>query len=200
VSRRGLFVTFEGGEGAGKSTAIAGAARELQAQGRSVIVTREPGAGEFGAAIRSLLLDSADVTARSELFLFLADRANHCAQIVEPALRSGATVLCDRYADSTLVYQGIVRGLDEAFVRAANVFATNGLVPDLTLLLDVPPEVGLGRLTERNRLDREPLAFHKQVREGFLRLARNEPNRWKIIDATQGSDAVLACVLTEIGP
>ena len=200
VSRRGLFVTFEGGEGAGKSTAIIGAAHALKAQGRSVLVTREPGAGVLGAAIRALLLDSAEVTARSELFLFLADRANHCAQIVEPALLRGDIVLCDRHADSTLVYQGIVRGLDEPFVRAANTFATNGLAPDLTLLLDVPPEVGLARLAEKNRLDREPLQFHRRVREGFLRLAREEPNRWRIIDATQDSHAVLACVLAEIRP
>jgi len=195
-----LFVTFEGGEGAGKSTVATGAAQVLRAKGRSVLVTREPGAGELGAAIRTLLLDSGDVTDRTELFLFLADRANHCAQIVEPALGRGEIVLCDRHADSTLVYQGIVRGLDEKFVRAANVFATHGLVPDLTLLLDVPPEIGLARHAEKNRLDREPLQFHRRVREGFLRLARDEPHRWRIIDATQDPEAVLACVLAEIRP
>ena len=200
VSRRGLFVTFEGGEGAGKSTAIAGAAEALRTQGRQVLETREPGAGEFGAAVRSLLLDSADVDARSELFLFLADRANHCTQIIEPALGRGEIVLCDRHADSTLVYQGIVRGLDQAFVRAANTFATGGLTPDLTLLLDVPAEEGLSRLAEKNRLDREPLNFHRRVRDGFLELAREETQRWRIIDATQEASAVLACVLAEIRP
>ena len=175
MSRRGLFVTFEGGEGAGKSTAIAGAARVLRAEGRHVVETREPGAGDFGAAVRRLLLDSHEVTDRSELFLFLADRATHCATIIEPALGRGEIVLCDRHADSTIVYQAIVRGLDERFVREANAFATNGLSPDLTLLLDLPPEVGLGRPAEKNRLHREPLQFHRRVREGFLRLARDEP-------------------------
>jgi dTMP kinase len=200
VSRRGLFVTFEGGEGAGKSTAIAGAAQVLRAQGRHVLETREPGAGEFGAAVRALLLDSDHMTARSELFLFLADRANHCAKIVEPALGRGEIVLCDRHADSTVVYQAIVRGLDEKFVREANTVATEGLVPDLTLLLDLPAEVGLSRLEEKNRLDREPLSFHRRVRDGFVRLARDEPKRWRVIDATQDSRAVLACVLAEIRP
>ncbi|MHB8636615.1 MAG: dTMP kinase [Fimbriimonadaceae bacterium] len=200
MSRRGLFVTFEGGEGVGKSTAISGAAQALRSTGRRVLKTREPGAGAFGAAVRTLLLDSNHITDRSELFLFLADRANHCVQVIEPALARGEIVLCDRHADSTVVYQSIVRGLDETFVRAANAFATNGLVPDLTLLLDAPAEAGLSRLGSKNRLDREPLDFHRQVREGFLRLAQNEPDRWRTIDATQDVQAVLACVLAEIGP
>jgi len=200
VSRRGLFVTFEGGEGAGKSTAIAGAAEALRDEGRQVIVTREPGAGEFGAAVRKLLLDAGDVPPVSELFLFLADRANHCQRIVAPALERGELVLCDRYADSTLVYQGLVRGLDEPFVRQANAIATGGLVPDRTLLLDIPPEIGLSRLAEMNRLDREPAEFHRRVRDGFLRLARAEPGRWRILDATQDSQVVLACALAEIRP
>lgn len=200
MSRRGLFVTFEGGEGAGKSTVIAAAAEALRAAGSSVLVTREPGAGEFGAAVRALLLDYGAMPARSELFLFLADRANHCEHIVRPALERGEVVLSDRHADSTLVYQGLVRGLDEVFVRAANAFAVNGLRPDRTFLLDVPPEVGLGRRAETNRLDREPLEFHERVRAGFLQLADEEPNRWRIIDAMQSPRAVLDCVLAQIQP
>jgi dTMP kinase len=200
VVKRGSFVTFEGGEGAGKSTAISSAAAALRERGCSVLVTREPGSGEFGAKIRAMLLESEEVTPRVELFLFLADRAYHCRNVLEPALARGDIVLCDRYADSTLVYQGLVRGLDESFVRAANAFATNGLLPDLTLLLDVPAEVGLARLRKKNRLDREPVEFHRRVREGFLRLAGEEPDRWRIIDASQKPTAVLACVLAEIRP
>ena len=195
-----MFITFEGGEGAGKSTVIAGAAEALRTQGITVLTTREPGAGELGLAIRSLLLDQAGMPAESELFLFLADRANHCAQVVQPALHRGEMVLCDRHADSTLVYQSFVRGLDEGFVRAANAFATRGLNPNLTFLLDLPAELGLSRLKEKNRLDREPLEFHQNVREGFLELADEEPDRWRIIDATQDPEQVLTCVLSQIRP
>ena len=200
MSERGLFVTFEGGEGAGKSTVIAAAALALSERGRMTLTTREPGTGALGIAVRSLLLDQAEISARSELFLFLADRANHCAQIIEPALNDGHTVLCDRHADSTLVYQSLVRGLDEPFVRGANAFATQGLVPDITFLLDLPAEVGLSRLKEKNRLDREPLEFHQRVRAGFLRLAAEEPNRFRVIDATQSPEEVLTCVLREFKP
>lgn len=200
VAGGGKFISFEGGEGAGKSTVIASLGAELTRRGRSVLVTREPGAGAFGAAIRSLLLDQGDLVDRSELFLFLADRANHCSQIIRPALTRGDVVLCDRHADSTLVYQGFVRGLDEAFVRRANTFATDGVKPDLTFLLDIDPVVGLARRRDMNRLDREPVEFHRKVREGFLRLAREEPERWRIIDADQPEDQVLSCVLGELAP
>ncbi len=195
-----MFITFEGGEGAGKSTVLAAAAEALRARGTEVLTTREPGAGDLGIAIRSLLLDQAGMPPESELFLFLADRANHCVQVIQPALQKGELVLCDRHADSTLVYQALVRGLDETFVRGANVFATRGLKPNLTFLLDLPAEVGLSRLKEKNRLDREPLEFHQRVREGFLQLADEEPARWRIIDALQAPEQVLACVLREIQP
>jgi len=180
-----MFVTFEGPEGGGKSTAILTVAGMLTEEGLAVIVTREPGSGEFGKRIRAILLEGGEVAPRSELFLFLADRANHVETVVKPALLSGKVVLCDRHADSTLVYQGFVRGLDESFVRAGNHFATGGLVPDLTLLFDLPAEVGLSRITNKDRLDREPLVFHEAVREGFLKLSRQEPNRFVVLDATQ---------------
>jgi dTMP kinase len=178
-----MFITFEGPEGAGKSTAVREVAGRLRARGLTVLTTREPGAGTFGAAVREVLLHGEAMPPAAELFLFLADRANHVARIVRPALARGEWVLCDRFADSTLVYQSHVRGLDLAFVRSANAFATGGLVPDLTLLLDLDPELGLARVSSANRLDREPLEFHRAVRAGFLALAEAEPLRWRIIDA-----------------
>lgn len=181
-----MFVTFEGPEGAGKSTVLRAVAEALRGDGQEVLTTREPGAGELGTGIRELLLHGSGMPAESELFLFLADRSNHVRNIVRPALEAGKVVLCDRYADSTLVYQSLARGLDERFVRAANGFATGGLVPDVTLLFDLPPEVGLSRLSSKDRLDAEPIEFHRKVREGFLKEARREGGRWVILDATQG--------------
>jgi dTMP kinase len=183
-----MFVTFEGPEGAGKSTALASVADRLRSEGRTVVTTREPGAGLLGEQIRAILLHGEDICAETELLLFLADRSNHVATLVRPALESGAVVLCDRYADSTLVYQGFARGLDEQFVRMGNEFATRRLHPDLTILFDLPVEIGLARLTNRDRLDAQPLEFHHRVREGFLNLARSEPSRWIVLDATQPPD------------
>ena len=185
-----MFVTFEGPEGAGKSTAIAAVADLLRGHGHTVFVTREPGAGDFGQKIREILLHGSEIPHRSELLLFLADRANHVETMIRPALEAGLIVLCDRHADSTLVYQGFVRGLDEEFVRLGNRFATGGLVPNLTLLFDLPAEVGLARITSKDRLDREPISFHEGVRNGFLRLAAQEPERILILDATQDSEGL----------
>ncbi|MCW5942508.1 MAG: dTMP kinase [Fimbriimonadaceae bacterium] len=186
----GLFVTFEGPEGAGKSTLVRSLAARYEAE-REVLVTREPGAGAFGAAVRRLLLEGEDLEPRAELFLFLADRAEHVSGIVRPALARGALVLCDRHADSTVVYQGYGRGLDRAQLRAWNAFATQGLTPHLTILVDVPTEVGLARVTESNRLDAESLEFHRRVRQGFLTEAAAEPDRWVLVDGTQPLEAVL---------
>lgn len=189
-----MFITFEGPEGAGKSTALRTVAARLRESGRDVLETREPGAGPFGARVRELLLHGDDMPPRSELFLFLADRANHVETIVRPALERGAWVLCDRHADSTFVYQAHVRGLDPAFVHAANAFATSGLRPDLTFLLDINPEQGLARVTDRNRLDAQPLTFHVKVRDGFLELARREPKRFVVIDASQPPKEVVEAI------
>ena len=180
-----LFITFEGPEGAGKSTCILSVAARL---GVPVLVTREPGAGEFGRKVRTLLLEEGDLCPETELMLFLADRANHVQNIIRPKLAAGEIVLCDRHADSTLVYQGYGRGLDKEFLRSANRFATQGLVPDITFLFDIDPEIGLQRVAARsgaNRLDREPLEFHQRVRQGFLEIARLEPERFVVLDATQ---------------
>ncbi len=187
-----MFVTFEGPEGAGKSTALRAVAAHLRGDGRTVLTTREPGAGEFGQKIRQILLHGEEMPAASELFLFLADRANHVETIIRPALTQGEWVLCDRHADSTYVYQAVARGLDADFVRLANRFATGGLVPDRTLLFDLEPEVGLSRLQSRDRLDAQPLEFHRKVREGFLALADQAPARFRILDASQSPEMVLA--------
>ena len=166
--------------------------------GHRVLETREPGAGEVGKAIRNILLHGGDLEPQTELLLFLADRAQHVSQIVRPALARDEVVLCDRHADSTYVYQGVARGLDPEFVRAGNVFATGGLVPDLTLLFDLPAEVGLGRLQNPDRMDALPLSFHQKVRQGFLDLAAGEPSRFRLVDAAQepGFVAEIALRLT----
>lgn len=182
-----MFIAFEGPEGAGKSTLIARLSHQL---GAVAVVTREPGSGEFGQAVRKLLLEGSDLPPWSELFLFLADRANHVEAVVRPALNAGKTVLCDRFADSTVVYQGHARGLDLEFLREANRKATGGLVPELTVLLDLDPEVGLARQTRKDRLDRESIEFHHKVRNGFLAEMALAPGRWLKVDAAQTPEAV----------
>ncbi|MCX7799082.1 MAG: dTMP kinase [Fimbriimonadales bacterium] len=187
-----MFISFEGPEGAGKTTLIGALDERLRALGRATLVTREPGAA-MGGQIRRLLLEGAGMDPKTELFLFLADRAEHAAKVLRPALAEGRVVLCDRHADSTVVYQGYGRGLDLDQLRRWNAFATAGLKPDLTVLLDLPPEIGLARLQSRDRLDREPLEFHRAVRRGFLEEARLEPDRWVVLDATLPKERVLEC-------
>lgn len=189
-----MFITFEGPEGAGKTTAIAAISDHLRAKGKTVLVTREPGSGELGGKIREILLHGGAMPPESELFLFLADRSNHVRSVIEPALAQGQIVLCDRYADSTFVYQAVVRGLDAGFVRAANQFATGNLQPQRTFLLDLTPEIGLARIQSKDRMDSEPIEFHRQVRSGFLRLAKDEPERWQVIDATMERDSIVASI------
>ena len=189
----GLFVTFEGGEGSGKSTQLARLAARLRAGGIEPVVTREPGGTALAEGIRDLLLDPARRPgAMSEVLLMEAARADLVANLVRPALTSGRIVLCDRYDDSTLAYQGGGRGLDPGLLATLNEAATGGLEPDLTLLYDVPPEVGLARREraagETNRLDREPADFHLRVRRCFLDLAAAAPERWVVLDATATPD------------
>lgn len=187
-----MFVALEGPEGSGKSTAAAGLANLLQQAGRGVVVTREPGAGELGQRIRSILLDGPDMPPLSELFLFLADRANHMVETIKPAIDSGKVVLCDRHADSTVVYQGHARGLDVEELRRLNALATGGIKPDLVLLFDLQVEVGLARVESKDRLDAEPVSFHEKVRAGFLAEASLDPGRWVVLDASQEPEKVLA--------
>lgn len=182
---------MEGPEGAGKSTVARSLAAKIEEQGNRVVLTREPGDGPAGPAIRSALLQGATLDAWTELFLFLADRSQHCASLIIPKLAEGNWVLCDRFADSTVVYQGYGRGLDLDQIRKLNEIATQRVSPDLTLLLDLPAEVGLSRLREKDRIDREPIEFHHRIRQGFLDEANRDSARWRVVDATRSAEEVL---------
>jgi len=198
-----MFITFEGIEGAGKSTQIRLLAERLRAAGREVLTTREPGDGPLGGELRRLVLsppDGTDIDERTELLIMLADRAQHVAAVIRPALAGGAVVVCDRYADSSVAYQGYARGVDRAFIASANRFATGDLTPDVTVLLDVAPEIGLGRQTERNRMEGEALVFHNKVRQGFLELASGEPERFVVVDASQAPEIVHSAIWTLLAP
>jgi len=185
----GVFVTFEGGEGSGKSTQIERLAARLAARGLDPLRAREPGGTPLGEGVRDLLLDPArKPSPMTEALLLESARAELVATMIRPALAAGRVVLCDRYDDSTLAYQGGGRGLEDAKLRAMNRAATGGLVPDLTILFDLDPELGLARRGRApgptNRLDREPLEFHRRVRRRYLELAAAEPERWRVIDAS----------------
>ena len=185
----GLFVTFEGVEGAGKTTQIRLLRDALEAEGHSVCVTREPGGDALAEGIRSLLLHG-EMAPRAELLLFLASRAQNVEKIIRPHLAAHGIVLCDRYIDSSVAYQGAGRGLGREQVAHLNTFATHDLMPDLTFLLDLPPEVGLARQPEKNRMETESLEFHQRVQEGFLSEAQNNPARFCVLDALQPPDAL----------
>ncbi|MBL8060319.1 MAG: dTMP kinase [Chthonomonas sp.] len=189
-----MFVTFEGVDGAGKSTLIATLSGRLHASGASVLVTREPGDGEFGKEVRGLLLDR-HVCPEAELFLFLADRSEHVRNTIRPALERGDIVLCDRYGDSTVVYQGFARGFDIAMLKELNAFATGNLVPDRTFVLDLDPSEATKRRTKGDRLDLETNEFHQKVRDGFLSLAREEPSRFVVLDAAVTTESLVDQVL-----
>ncbi len=191
---RGLFITFEGVEGAGKTTQIARLAARLRESGRrDVLTTREPGDGPLGQELRTLALHppmGMVVEPRAELLIMLADRAQHVGQVIGPHLNSGGIVLCDRYADSSVAYQGYGRGLDIGEIARLNGWATGGLLPDLTVLLDLDPTVGLARQRERSVMEEEALPFHQRIRAGFLALAEAAPQRWLVLDASRPPDAV----------
>jgi dTMP kinase len=187
-ARGGLFVALEGGEGAGKTTQARMLAIWLREQGFDVVTTREPGATKVGMRLRALLLDTAHagMSPRAEALMYAADRAEHVASVISPALSRGAVVITDRYTDSSLAYQGAARGLRNDDVAWLSRWATGGLVPDLTILLDLPPQDGLGRRARSaDRLEAEPSDFHERVRDGFLALARAEPDRYLVLDATR---------------
>lgn len=193
---KGHFITFEGGDGAGKSTLIETLHRYLERLGRSVVKTRAPGGTKIGETIRSLLLNKGDtpLSVRGELFLFLADRAQHVDEVIKPALAKGQVVLCDRYNDSTVAYQGTARGFDSVWTRSLCDFATNNLQPTLTLYLDIDPKIGLSRVANtgvaKDRIESEALSFHEKIRESFHRIAKEEPKRFRIIDASQSPETV----------
>jgi len=173
----GLFITFEGTEGAGKSTLIKHLAHHLRGLGYAVCTTREPGGSPIAEQIRSIILNH-PMDPWTELFLYEASRAEHLAKTVLPALERGEIVLCDRFSDSSLAYQGAARGLDWKKVKLANQLATQGVKPQLTVLLDVDPEAALARAQDKNRFELEGVAFQKKVRAGFMKVAREEPRRW----------------------
>ena len=197
-----MFITLEGIEGSGKTTQVQAIAQWLAAAGRDCLTTREPGGTPIGGQIRSVLLhpDNSELAPTAELMLYMADRVQHLETVVRPALAAGKVVVCDRYFDATLVYQGYARGLEREMIRQLHQLACNGLTPDLTLLLDLDPEAGLARAWHRihsddahvkeSRFEKEKLAFHQRVRAGYLDLARREPQRFCIIDAAADEQAV----------
>ena len=190
------MITFEGIEGSGKTTQLVRVAKLLREDGHRVVETREPGGTPFAERVRELLLSSAvkPIAPECEAFLILACRSQHVAHVIQPALKEGAVVLCDRFSDSTLAYQGYARGLDLQLLRKLDRFATGRLTPDLTLLFDVPVPLGLARRhgTEQNRLDRESRSFHEKVRQGFLALAARHPRRIRVIDGRSDPETIAA--------
>lgn len=183
----GLFITFEGGEGCGKSTQARLLRNRLEQQNIPVVLTHEPGGTSLGTEIRKLLKRkrSSSIAPQAELFLFAASRVQLVAELIRPALEETEVVICDRFTDSTLVYQGYGRGLDLTTVETVNNMATGNLKPDLTILLDMSPEQGLARKQSlKDRFELEDLSFHHQVREGYLKMAAADPDRWLLIDAS----------------
>ena len=191
----GILITMEGPDGSGKTTQISLLAKVLTSEGREVVQTREPGGTPLADRIRALVLDPAHdkMTARTEALLYMAARAQHTAELIRPAMERGAVVISDRYADSTLVYQGVARGLPLDSLIWLNRFATEELTPDLTLLLDGDTDCLAQRVTSRgnkDRLDNEDPEFHRKVREGFLLLAAQNPERFRVIDADRTVESI----------
>lgn len=200
----GLFITFEGGDGAGKTTQAEMLAGWLSARGLEVVRTREPGGTRLGSSLRELLLHGEHVHERAEALLYAADRAQHVAEVVRPALERGAAVVQDRYIDSSLAYQGAGRPLPTEEVRGLSEWATGSLWPQLTVLLDVTPELAASRRAAAgqaaDRLESEAHEFHNRVREGFLALAAAEPDRFLVLDAALPADELHAEILARVAP
>ncbi len=205
-----MFITFEGIEGTGKTTQIQNIKKYFESRGKEVFLTMEPGGSRVGRELRKMLLhvDNKDLTPLTELFLYLADRAQHVAQVIRPELEAGKVVLCDRFADSTIVYQGYGRGLDTTMLQQLNEAAVAGLWPDLTIILDIDPEVGLKRATDRNieegkamdegRFEAEHISFHKRIREGYLTWAALNRDRIRVADASSSPNDVFERIKTII--
>ena len=207
MSHHGWFITFEGPDGCGKTTQVKLLAEHLKAQGLDFVLTREPGGTDIGEQIRDVVHDPANTAMhpRTEVLLYMASRAQHVEQLIRPSLEQGRIVLCDRYADSSLAYQGYGHQLNLESVRQLIAFATAGLKPDLTVYLDIDPQEGLRRRqaardegAEWNRLDDYELAFHRRVREGYQQLIDQEPERWLIIDASGSLEEVQTAVRREV--
>jgi dTMP kinase len=201
-----MFITLEGIEGSGKTTQVGRLVEFLENKGIGCVTTRQPGGTLIGKNIRSILLDPANnaLAPLTELLLYMADRAQHLHELIRPALKSGKTVVCDRYFDATIVYQGFARGLSVELIGQLHQILFDDLKPDITLLLDLPPQVGLKRAWQQlnngqrsgdeSRFEAEALAFHEKVRAGYLELARIEPDRFRIVDASQSPDEVFTAV------
>ena len=201
-----MFITLEGIEGSGKTTQICRLVEFFEGRGIECVATRQPGGTLIGENIRSILLDPANSALEplAELLLYMADRAQHINELIRPALKNGKTVVCDRYFDATLVYQGFARGLSIELIRQLHQLLFDDLKPDVTLLLDLPPQVGLERAWQQlnngqrsgdeSRFEAEAVAFHEKVRSGYLQLARLEPERFRIIDAAQTQNQVFAAM------
>ncbi len=201
-----MFITLEGIEGAGKTTQIENIVAFLEARGYACLTTREPGGTAIGSQIRGVLLDPAnnDLDAAAELLLYMADRVQHIRTLIKPRLAAGQVVLCDRYFDATLVYQGYARGLDKRLINELHRLVCDNLKPDLTLLFDLKPETGLarawrqidngGRTGTESRFEQEKIEFHRKVRSGYLDLARLEPQRFRIVDAEQRREQVCEAI------
>jgi len=197
-----MFISLEGIEGSGKTTNLSHAVGFLQDKGHDCVITREPGGTRIGEKIRAILLDpsSKEMDPLTELLLYTADRSQHIKELISPLLSAGKTVVCDRYYDATVVYQGYARGLDTELILRLHRLLFENLKPDITLLLDLPPEIGLSRAWKQidqgdrdrveTRFEEETLSFHKKVRSGYLEMARLEPERYRIIDASQEPDQV----------
>lgn len=202
IMQNNLFITFEGIEGSGKTTQIKNTLKFLQGKGHDCVLTREPGGTRIGEKIRSILLDpeSKTMDPMAELLLYTADRVQHAKEVLKRSLAAGKTVLCDRYFDATLVYQGFARGLDTELIYKLHHLMLDDLMPDITILLDLSPEEGLARAWEQinsgtrtgleTRFEEETVAFHRRVRAGYLTLAQKEPSRFRVIDAAQDENHV----------
>lgn len=206
----GLFISFEGIEGCGKTTQIRLLEDFLKLRSHDTVLTREPGGTRIGDQIRKILLsvENRGMFPVAELFLYAAARNQHVEEVIRPALKDGKIVLCDRFADATTAYQGAARRISGDFLEQVHKMAAGGLKPDLTILMDLPAEVGLKRAWERNerekitgkedRFEQEAIEFHERVREGYLMIARNEPSRVKLVDATEPADSVRQRIVQEI--
>lgn len=199
VTSRGLFVSLEGGDGAGKSTQARLLRDWLEAAGREVVLTREPGGTPLGQLLRDAVLHGDHVDARTEALLYATDRAHHVASLVRPALARGAVVVTDRYLDSSVAYQGSGRDLGADEVESLSLWATDGLLPALTVLLDLDPVLGRSRLTgDPDRLERAGDEFHRRTREAFLSRAAADPGRWLVLDATQPPEVLAAAIRARV--
>ncbi|WP_028575273.1 dTMP kinase [Desulfonatronovibrio hydrogenovorans] len=205
-----MFITFEGIEGCGKSTQCRRLKSWLEEKGSQVVLTLEPGGSRLGLDLRRILLsmDNTDLSMEAELFLYLADRSQHVHTVIRPALEAGSTVISDRFADSTIVYQGYARGMDPGTLDHLNQIATTGIWPDLTVLLDLPAEIGLKRALDRNiqqnltrsegRFEAESLDFHNRVRQGYLAWAGRNPDRFLIVDATGSVEDIFETIRSRL--